>query len=85
MYHIFDSRANPLCPGVIGLVSLFHLIPCDMGIDLRCGDITVPQHLLDITDISAMIQKMRCKAVTQCVRMSLWDAGSEKTVVQDPP
>ena len=45
------------------LQTFFH----DVGVDLRRGNIAVPEHQLDGAQISAAFQKMRCKTVTQHV------------------
>src|SRR6185369_10265398 len=43
-------------------------------VDLRRRNVTVPEQRLNGARISAVLQQMRCKAVSQCVRRNILDA-----------
>ena len=58
----------------------------DMGIDLGRRYVGVAQHLLDDSKIRAVAEQMRCKAVTQKVRINvLLQSGALRVFFNDLP
>ncbi len=54
----------------------FEVVPLQMGVDLRCADVCMPEELLDFTQASATGEQMGGKAVAQGVgRDGLPDSG----------
>jgi hypothetical protein len=53
------------------LVRVADVAPEQVRIELRCSDIGVPEQLLDHAKVSAAIEEVRRKRVTQRVRVNL--------------
>ena len=50
------------------MVRQYFILPCDavdMSVYFRCGNTLMTQHLLHDPEIRAMLQKMRCKGMTE--------------------
>ena len=63
-----------------------HLLPCravDMGVDLRSGNIRMPEHFLNRKKIRAVRNQVRRKRVPQFVRRKLLsDSGLKRIFLQ---
>jgi len=55
-------------PGVIFFMKFPQPVPCDMGVNLRGGDVLVAQHDLDGPKIGPPLQEMAGKRMTEGVR-----------------
>ena len=50
----------------------FEPLLIDVGVNLRCGDIGVAEHVLDDAQIGAVTEQMRGKAVPEQVRINVF-------------
>ena len=73
-------KPNPFLPlpfsqglsaGMRGVVSPFQTLGCDVGINLRRGEMRVAQQFLDAPQIGAGVQQMRGVAVPELVRSEM--------------
>src|SRR5579883_2613886 len=73
------------CQGVMGADHALKPLARDMGIDLGCGDIRVPKHLLNRPEVGAMIDQMGREGMTQDVRAHAdrIDAGDGGTLLEE--
>ena len=94
-----DRRSTQI-PGSKPSVSSFHSLRArmkltmdslealliDMGIDLGRRYVRMAQHLLDDSKIRAVAEQMRCKAVTQKVRINvLVQSGPPRVLLNNLP
>ena len=57
-----------LATRVITLMDLLEPLSGHMGVDLSCGDIRVPEHHLNRTEVCTSLQKVAGKGVAQKMR-----------------
>ena len=43
----------------------------DVSVNLRCGNISVTEHLLNTANIGSVLNQMRCKTMPQSVRRNI--------------
>lgn len=66
-----DVCSSILRPGVIFREGLLDPVGGDLGINLCCGDVGMPEHLLDRPQVSTAFKQMRCETVTDRVGRKL--------------
>ena len=54
-----------------------------MSIDLRCGDVGMPEHILDRTQIGAAFEQVGCERMTQRVRVKVLHADAHTSTRHD--
>ena len=57
-----------LASWMVLFVHLFQMLPADMGVDLGCGNVRMPEHDLNASQVRAAFQKMAGKRMTQRMR-----------------
>src|SRR6267142_1120511 len=72
--------------GVVALMDGTQVIPIDMRVELRRGEIGMAEHLLHRAEIGAAFQQVRRECVAERVgRHSLGEPGTPGVGLDDPP
>jgi hypothetical protein len=83
---IQNLAARSLCPRVKLPMHSFQPLLIDVRIDLRGGNIGMPQHLLDDSQIGAVPEQMRRETVSKKVWINIFlQSGTSRVFLHDLP